>query len=510
MKNLIILEYIINFILMCFYHLHMFQLNSYFAKKQFRWFKHNVGTLLCQISLIIFPTIIYYIKSPMNEILCCLLLLVSIVYNIPKKKSKIPLNITNRVKRILITELILVLILVNNVNQYLIIKLCILNIISIFLSVIANVINTPIEILNRKKYINQAKKKLQQMPDLIVIGITGSYGKTSVKNYLYKMLSTKYNVLVTPKNYNTTMGVVKTIREDLKPVHQIFICEMGATKPNDIKEICDIVNPKIGVITSIGPQHLESFKSIDNIIKTKFELADSVKSNGGVMFLNYDNEYIANKKIEMKYYTYGVENNNLDYNAFNLTSSQKGLTFTLKKLNSEDIEFKTKIIGKHNIVNLTGAIGISDYIGVLPNTLIPTVKNLKNVEHRLELINHGKLNIIDNSYNSNPISSKSAIETLGTFEGTKIIVTPGLIELGKDEYEYNFELGKFITKYCDYVFLVGSHSQSVLDGVKSENFKTDRIFTVNSPTEAMNQISKLNIDGYITVLLENDLPDNYK
>ena len=131
MKNLIILEYIINFILMCFYHLHMFQLNSYFAKKQFRWFKHNVGTLLCQISLIIFPTIIYYIKSPMNEILCCLLLLVSIVYNIPKKKSKIPLNITNRVKRLLITELILVLILVNNVNQYLIIKLCILNIISI-------------------------------------------------------------------------------------------------------------------------------------------------------------------------------------------------------------------------------------------------------------------------------------------------------------------------------------------------------------------------------------------
>ena len=132
------------------------------------------------------------------------------------------------------------------------------------------------------------------------------------------------------------------------------------------------------------------------------------------------------------------------------------------------------------------------------------------MEHRLELINHGRLNIIDDSYNSNPISFKSAIETLGTFEGTKIVVTPGLVELGQAEYKYNFELGKFMTKYCDYIFLVGSHSQSVLDGVKKEKFEINKVFTVNSPTDAMKQISKLNINENVTVLLENDLPDNYK
>ncbi len=510
MRYIIVLEYIINFILICFYHLHMFQLNSYFTKKHVRWIKHNFLVILSQIALILFPTVLYYIKSPINEILCSCFLFISIIYNIPKKKSKIPLKVTNRVKRLLITELILSIILLNKMSYYLIIKLCVLNIMSIILSIIANFINTPIEALNRKRYINQAKEKLKQMPDLIVIGITGSYGKTSVKNYLCRMLSSKYNVFATPKNYNTTMGIVKTIREDLKPIHQIFICEMGATKPNDIKEICSIVKPQIGVITSIGPQHLESFKSIDNIIKTKFELADSVKSNNGVMFLNYDNKYIANNKVEMKSYTYGIENETLDYNSFNLESSPKGLTFNFKNSNSENIQFKTKIIGRHNIVNLTAAIGVSNYLGISFNSLIPIIKNLKNVEHRLELINHGRLNIIDDSYNSNPISFKSAIETLGTFEGTKIVVTPGLVELGQAEYKYNFELGKFMTKYCDYIFLVGSHSQSVLDGVKKEKFEINKVFTVNSPTDAMKQISKLNINENVTVLLENDLPDNYK
>ena len=412
MRYIIVLEYIINFILICFYHLHMFQLNSYFTKKHVRWIKHNFLVILSQIALILFPTVLYYIKSPINEILCSCFLFISIIYNIPKKKSKIPLKVTNRVKRLLITELILSIILLNKMSYYLIIKLCVLNIMSIILSIIANFINTPIEALNRKRYINQAKEKLKQMPDLIVIGITGSYGKTSVKNYLCRMLSSKYNVFATPKNYNTTMGIVKTIREDLKPIHQIFICEMGATKPNDIKEICSIVKPQIGVITSIGPQHLESFKSIDNIIKTKFELADSVKSNNGVMFLNYDNKYIANNKVEMKSYTYGIENETLDYNSFNLESSPKGLTFNFKNSNSENIQFKTKIIGRHNIVNLTAAIGVSNYLGISFNSLIPIIKNLKNVEHRLELINHGRLNIIDDSYNSNPISFKSAIETL--------------------------------------------------------------------------------------------------
>ena len=157
------------------------------------------------------------------------------------------------------------------------------------LTVIGNIVNSPIEKANRQYYINDAKKMLKACPDLKVIGITGSYGKTSVKYYLSTVLKAKYNVLMTPESYNTPMGVVKTIREQLRPTHEVFVCEMGARHVGDIKEICDIVFPEYGIITSIGEQHLETFKSIDNIIKTKFELYDAV-SDKSKMFLNGDTE----------------------------------------------------------------------------------------------------------------------------------------------------------------------------------------------------------------------------
>ena len=332
-----------------------------------------------------------------------------------------------------VTEILLILIfLILNINQNVIlIKLYILTIISPIIVLIANFINSPIEYLGKKYYINQAKKIIRDMPNLIVIGVTGSYGKTSVKNFLTKILSSKYEVLTTPKNYNTTMGVVKTIRENLKPIHQVFICEMGATNIGDIKEICDIVKPKIGIITAIGPQHLESFKTIDNIIKTKLELANSVAENGGVTFLNYSNEYLEKEQIKGKFVTYGINNEKLDYNSYNLKSSSKGISFTtLYKKTKEEINFKTKLIGKHNVINITAAISVADYLEVPLNKMIRAVREIESVEHRLKPILNGKMTIIDDSYNSNPVSFKSALDTLLEFEGNKIVVTPRIDRIG--------------------------------------------------------------------------------
>lgn len=512
MKEIIIVEYIVNLIILLFFHMHMFQLNSYFFRKHSHWMKVNILKIIIQLVGISLPFILFNFKNTVTNILAILLLGFSIFYNFPKTKAKIPLKITNRVKRMLVSELILILLFSLVFTKYdITLILFIINVLSPILCIIANFINSPIEYIGKQRYINQAKKILSQMPNLTVIGVTGSYGKTSVKNFLAKMLGTKYEVLTTPLNYNTTMGVVKTIREHLKPTHQIFICEMGATKPGDIKEICDIVKPTIGVITSIGPQHLESFKSIDNIISTKFELADSVKENGGITFLNFDNEYLAKQQLKNNTFTYGINNNNLNYNAFDLHSSSSGLTFKMhdNTLN-KDIEFKTKLIGKHNVINLTVALGIANHLDIPFEKLVHSVRELKSVEHRLQLIPHGDFTIIDDSYNSNPISSKSALDTLAEFEGTKIIVTPGLIELGNDEEKYNFEFGKYMTGICDYIFLVNSNSaKSILDGINSTNFNKDKIFTVNTPQEAIAQISNLKINGKITALLENDLPDNY-
>ena len=502
MEIIIKIELIANLILLLLFYMHMFQLNSYFLKKYGNWMKVNIKKILLRSINIIIPTLILLFNNNIARIISIIILAISILANLPKSKAKIPLKFTNRVIRMFITQAILITIICIISNNY--ITFGVLNIIAFGLCIIANIINYPIEYGIRKHYINDAKKILKNMPNLIVIGVTGSYGKTSVKNFLVKTLSAKYEVLTTPKNYNTTMGVVKTIREELKPIHQIFVCEMGATKIGDIKEICDIVNPKFGVITSIGPQHLESFKTIENIIKTKFELYDSVNKNGGITFLNYDNEYLA-KQNRSNTLAYGINNEKLDYNAYNLKSSSQGLSDSIN-----NVDFKTKLIGRHNIVNITGAIAVANYLEIPLDRLVPRVREFKSVEHRLQLISKGNLNIIDDAYNSNPVSSKSAIDTLSEFDGTKIIVTPGLIELGGDEEKYNFEFGEYMCDVCDYIFLVNSTiSKYVLNGINSKKYNNDKIFMVNSPQEAVMQITNFGLNDKITVLLENDLPDNY-
>lgn len=503
MEIIIKIELIANLILLLLFYMHMFQLNSYFFKKYGNWMKTNIKKVLLRSIIILIPMMMLLVfNNSTASIISIIILTISITANLPKSKAKIPLRFTNRVIRMFVTQAILITIICIISNNY--ITFGVLNIIAFVLCIIANIINYPIEYGIRKYYINDAKKILKNMPNLIVIGVTGSYGKTSVKNFLVKTLGAKYEVLTTPKNYNTTMGVVKTIREELKITHQIFVCEMGATKRGDIKEICDIVNPKFGVITSIGPQHLESFKTIDNIIKTKFELYDSVNKNGGITFLNYDNEYLS-KQNRNNTLSYGINNDELDFNAYNLESSSQGLSFSIN-----NVDFKTKLIGRHNIANITGAIAVANHLGISLERLVSRVREIKCVEHRLQLISKGNLNIIDDAYNSNPVSSKSAIDTLSEFEGIKIIVTPGLIELGGDEEKYNFEFGGYMCNVCDYIFLVNSTiSKYVLSGINSKKYNKDRIFMVNSPQEAVMKITNLGLNDKITVLLENDLPDNY-
>ena len=500
MEIIIKIELVVNLIILMMYYMHMFQLNSYFIKKYANWMKKNIKKILLKSMLILTSISLLFFDNNFTKISSIILLTISILINMPRKKSKIPLKFTSRVNRMFITQAVLIILICLLKTNF--ITLGILNIFAFLLCIISNIINYPIEFGIRNYYINDAKRILKNMPNLMVIGVTGSYGKTSVKNFLVKMLEAKYEVLTTPKNYNTTMGVVKTIREELKPIHQIFVCEMGATKLGDIKEICDIVNPKLGIITSIGPQHLQSFNTIENVIKTKFELYDSVNKNGGVTFLNYDNEYIA-KQDKKNVITYGIDDEKLDFSAFNLKSSSQGLTFTVK-----GIDFKTKLIGKHNIVNITGAMAVADYLKIPLKSLVSRIREIQSVEHRLQLINRGNINIIDDAYNSNPVSSKLAIDTLSEFDGIKIIVTPGLIELGENEERYNHEFGEYMCKGCDYIFIVNSTvSKFVLNGIKSK--QSDKIFTVNTPQEAIQKITNMNFKEQVTVLLENDLPDNY-
>ena len=322
----------------------------------------------------------------------------------------------------------------------------------------------------------------------------------------------KYDTLNTPSSFNTPLGIVKTIRESLLPTHEIFVCEMGARHVGDIKEICDIVHPCCGIITSIGEQHLETFHTLENIKRTKLELADAVnKNNNGFILINADSVKDAKSLPynNAKIITYGTTDS-CDYVASDIKLSADGMSFKVSAYNSESCIFTTKLLGKHNILNLLGSIAFAHEYGIPLCDLQLRVRRIKPIEHRQELkrINNGV--IIDDSFNSNPAGAKSALDTIYGFEATKILITPGMVELGDKEYALNKEFGKQASKICDYVFLVGKvHTQSIYDGLKSESFNMDKVVIVPSFKDAIAQALLINSQGNRAILIENDLPDNY-
>jgi len=456
--------------------MHIFQLNAYQAGLQLRWLAKNLHKLYFGV----------------------------------RAKAKKPLVFTHRVIRMCVSAAV-----VFALAAYLLIVagffylLPLLFVLSPLFPIIANFINIPVEKLNNRRYINQAKRIIDGSSGLTAIGVTGSYGKTSVKYYLHKLLTVKYVTLMTPESYNTTLGVVKTIRESLRPTHEFFICEMGAKGRGEIKEICDIVHPKHSVITSIGPQHLESFKTIDNIISAKFEIADCITD--GKVFLNYDNEYIRNRKTDKNIVTYGVFSD-ADYKAENVTVSEKGTTFTVTvKATGEKQSFTTKLLGVHNVQNITAAVAVAHTFGVKLKEMTLPIKRLETAPHRLQIISNGGNTVIDDAFNSNPSGAKAALDVLKLFDGFKILITPGMVELGSEERGLNREFGRQAAVSCDYAVLIGENrALPIKEGLITEGFDANRIKISPSFKEGMEFIGALDSGGKKkVVLIENDLPDNY-
>lgn len=496
--------------LVCFTH--MFQLNSYKPKEQLKWYEKNFKRIIpCVILAALFLFRIAF-KLDMDVFTLVVALVVSLFFK--PKKAKKPLVYTPRVKRMLATCVVIyVAVCVGIFFSPLVVKY----VLAIFGCgllplnlLLANLINRPIELSINRWYINDAKKMLESNKNLKIIGVTGSFGKTSVKFYLNTLLRAKYNVLMTPESYNTPLGIVKTIRGKLKATHQIFICEMGARNVGDIKEICDIVHPHHGVITTVGEQHLETFKTIENIKKTKFELADSL-SNDAFLFVNGDCEAItthSHKKLP-EAVTYGLNEGN-SYQAYDLKISERGSEFKVKTADGEVCEFTTKLIGKHNVINIVGAIAVSHKMGIPLEKLRPQVRKLECVPHRLELTNRGGIVIVDDAYNSNPSGARAALETIQFFDGMKILVTPGMVELGTMQDELNYQFGKEAAQACDYIVLVGEkQTKPIFNGVKDADYDMNNCYVASDLNDALKKVYSIQTDKKKIVLLENDLPDNY-
>lgn len=499
--------------------MHFFQLNSYRFDTHTKWLKENHSKYLPHaiLSVMLLIVVTVPIKITVKLILLAVLFAVTIKPEIPKKAKK-PLVYTPRVKRMLVTLAAVVGVIVAAASKPCFLKnrqtiaafiLVLLYALSPLLVLLANLINKPIELSINRHYTNDAKKILAACPDLTIIGVTGSYGKTSVKYYLNTLLRAKYNVLMTPESYNTPMGVVKTIRGSLKATHEIFICEMGAKWVGDIKELCDIVHPKHGIITSIGPQHLESFKTLDAVKSTKFELVDALPEDG-MLFLNGDDQNIKDYGCKRPAVTYSVEGD-ADYVAYDLSVSEKGTSFSVRTRDGETERYSTRLIGRHNVLNIVGAIAISHKLGIPLSDLKGQVRKLDGVPHRLELSEKNGVTIIDDAYNSNPSGTKAALEALSLFDGFKILVTPGMVELGEKQDELNREFGQNAAKVCDYVVLVGQkQAVPIKAGLLDENYDENKIFVASTINEALTYVYALASHGKKKViLLENDLPDNY-
>lgn len=499
--------------------LQMLQQNSYFLSRYFKWVSGSY-TLELALSAIIYCAFTFLLlnnKQWICFVIALLMFIIRIISSIKTNKKSIKILVfTARIKRLYVTAILLlgvflfgsIFSLYNIFGEISRIMCIALSIVAPLLTLVIWLVTYPLEKAVSQWYINDAKKILKAHKNLTVIGITGSYGKTTTKFILNRILSEKFNTVCTPQSFNTPMGVVRTVRGSIKPQTQMFICEMGAKNVGDIKEICDIAHPDYAIITSVGEQHLETFKSVDNVFKTKFELADAVMQKDGITLANLDSQGIkdrSHKRQDVVYFGEGTK-----YQAKNITCNEDGTSFDLY-LDGETFIVNTRLLGLHSVSDILAAAAMAHILGVSVNDIKFAIGSLKPTEHRLELKSYinGSL-LIDDAYNSNPEGCLEAVRVLGSFAGKrKILVTPGLIELGAREYDCNYVLGLEATKHADIIILVGQNrSKPMMDAINTTDFPQNNVYVVSSFKEATEIYTPM-LDKESVVLWENDLPDNY-
>ena len=411
----------------------------------------------------------------------------------------------------------------------------------------------PYEITNRlrvKHFIQNRVRELKKSANLKVIGITGSYGKTSTKMVLHELLPKS---LITPKSFNTLFGIYKVVDYELNNHYRYFICEMGAYKRGDVKEFCDLVKPNIGVLTGINEQHLERFGSIENTIKAKFEiLANTI--DGGIGIANLDNQLIRenlktfdNKprktpfdlinrksapvmhvvdestalmqrsqtnKSRIKLIGYTTDGNTSEacHEILAIKSWRIENNKSVCEIAHRDKTYTliTPLIGRGHLSNILACIAVSLSCGEDINNILERAGKLKQIPHRLELRSMPGLTILDDTYSSNPSGFREALDTLSRFEGHKVLITPGIVELGEKALDIHQEMGTLAAKICDEIVLVGKSKniEALQESVLAAGYAADKITRLPNRNAALDLLGN-RAGSHQTILMENDLPDQY-
>lgn len=499
----------------------MYQQNRYRNDRYHLWLKNMIHTsykMMISIMLILMINYVLFLlpsgQMPQYFFITLLLIFIYVSYKqIQLHPYRKPLIYTGRVKRLFavlygIYVLLLCMILHYTNIWFWIFITPFLYFLPWILIMLSGLLVLPIEQGIQRMYMKDAQAKLQQMHELRTIGITGSYGKTSVKHILNELLKQDRLTLMTPKSYNNRMGITLTIRKHLKPIHELFLCEMGADHIHEISELMNFVQPQIGIVTAIGPQHLQTFHSMGAIIHEKMQMIEKLPRNG-IGFLNIDNSYITGYHIKNKCTIIWFGNHmNADYRICNIRYSKEGTTFDLVHLQQRH-EIQTKLLGEHNVLNITCAIAVAHTLGISWETCINVCKRLPYVEHRLQKVDSSAYTILDDAYNANPQGARYALDVLRQMQHTRFLVTPGFIDLGERQNIENYQLGRDIVGCADEVILVGKvQTQQIAKGLHEAGFSSEHLHIVSTIDQAF-QILNEKATQQDVVLIENDLPDAF-
>lgn len=377
-------------------------------------------------------------------------------------------------------------------------------------TVAANILLTPVQSAINRGFVRRAAAKLAELRPT-VIGVAGSYGKTSTKYFIETLLAERYAVLKTPGSYNTLLGVTRVINETLTAEHRVFVVEMGAYRRGEVKEICDLAPPRLGIVTSIGPEHFERFRTMENIEATNYELIAALPPDGLAVF-NCENEHcrkLADRTAHTRVARYAMGEGAVRPENVQLT--REGLRFDIVSADGERIAATTMLAGRLNVLNILGAVCIAREMGLTGEEIARGIEKLRPAPHRLEVKpGGGGTTIIDDSYNSNPAGAAEALHVLSQFSGGKrILITPGMIELGELHQSANEEFGYQASQVCDLVILVGpEQTRPIAEGLRRGGFPENQLHIVKDLSEATAIFGKVLRPGDV-LLFENDLPDLY-
>lgn len=361
-----------------------------------------------------------------------------------------------------------------------------------FLAFVANAVMKVYETPRNRRFLRRAERMLAEST-CVKVGITGSFAKTSVKHFAAQMLEGKFQVLATPASFNTPLGIARCVTKSGLGC-EIFLAEMGARQVGDIAELCDMVCPDYAVVTGICPQHLETFGSLDAIVKEKGVLAARAK----VAVLGETAAMLDREGALLEGRDFGAENVEL---------STGGASFDLV-LGDARIPVKTSLMGRHAAEDLALAAALCCQLGMTAEEIAARIPHIKAVSHRLEKFERDGLVILDDSYNSNVLGAQNAVETLRLFSGKKYAVTPGLVELGELEEEANAALGASLVG-LDAVILVGETLVlSVRNGYLAAGGDDSKLRVVPTLKKAQ-EIFAAELGAGDCILFLNDLPDKY-